>query len=442
MGEWLRTVRGRATLAATAVVAVVLLLGAVGLVLALRAVLTREVRAAAQLRASEIATTVAADRPLTLADSEDELVQVLDPAGNVVAASPILAGRPAITGQSTVVDDDEFLVVSTSDGSGTVIVARNLDRVDESVQATSGLLALGLPLLLLVVAATVWRMVGRALAPVDAIRGQVDAISAAELHRRVPQPPGADEIARLAMTMNRMLDRLQEYRDRQRRFVSDASHELRSPVATIRQHAEVATAHPALTTVDDLAATVHAEAMRLQQLVDDLLLLAQADEHTLGRRVRQVDLDDLVFAEADRLRSTTALSVDTTAVSAARVSGDVTMLRAVLRNVTDNAARYANGRVAFRLTENDGCAVLDVDDDGPGVPPAERSRVFARFVRLDDSRTRDAGGAGLGLAIVAELLAVHGGGAVIGESPQGGARVTLRLPVQERFRRSEEGSSA
>ena len=141
-------------------------------------------------------------------------------------------------------------------------------------------------------------VVGRALAPVEAIRAEVDAISAAALHRRVPDPPADDEIARLARTMNRMLDRLEQAQARQRRFVSDASHELRSPVASIRQHAEVALAHPDRTTTAELAETVLAEDLRLQRLVEDLLLLTRADEHTLALRRRPVDLDDLVFDEA------------------------------------------------------------------------------------------------------------------------------------------------
>ena len=162
------------------------------------------------------------------------------------------------------------------------MVVRSTETVTEATAAVSGLLAVGLPLLLVVVGATTWVLVGRALAPVEAIRAEVDAISAADLHRRVPDPPAGDEIGRLARTMNRMLDRLEQAQARQRRLVADASHELRSPVATIRQHAEVALAHPGRTTTTELAATVLAEDLRLQRLVEDLLLLTRADEHTLA----------------------------------------------------------------------------------------------------------------------------------------------------------------
>ena len=228
--------------------------------------------------------------------------------------------------------------------------------------------------------------------------------------------------------MNRMLGRLEQAQVRQRRLVSDASHELRSPVAAIRQHAEVALAYPDRTTVGELAGTVLAEDLRLQRLAEDLLLLTRADEHTLALRRRPVDLDDLVFEEARRLRAATGLRVDTTAVSAGRVDGDAAGLRRVLRNLGDNAARHTAGRLALSLAERDGLVLLGVEDDGPGIPEADRERVFERFVRLDDARARDDGGSGLGLAIVAELVAAHGGTVSIDASSLGGARVEVVLP--------------
>ncbi|HEY4727774.1 MAG TPA: ATP-binding protein, partial [Actinomycetes bacterium] len=231
-----------------------------------------------------------------------------------------------------------------------------------------------------------------------------------------------------ARTMNRMLGRLEQAQARQRRLVADASHELRSPVAAIRQHAEVALAHPDRTTTAELAATVLAEDLRLQRLAEDLLLLTRADEHTLALHRRPVDLDDLVFDEARRLRASTGLRVDTTAVSAGRVDGDAAGLRRVLRNLGDNAARHAAGRLAFSLAEADGLVLLGVDDDGPGIPEADRRRVLERFVRLDDARARDDGGSGLGLAIVAELATAHGGTVAVAPSALGGARVEVTLP--------------
>jgi signal transduction histidine kinase len=300
--------------------------------------------------------------------------------------------------------------------------------VTESSRAVVGLLAPGVPLLLVVMGLVTWRVVGRALAPVEAIRTEVESISTKELHRRVPDPPGKDEIARLATTMNRMLGRLEKGQQRQRRFVSDASHELRSPVATIRQHAEVALTHPAGTSIEELAAVVLEEDVRLQGLVEDLLLLTKIDEGTLRLRIESVDLDDLLFEEAERLRGTTDLRVDIGGVSAGRVSGDRGQLDKLIRNLTDNAARHSRNMVALQLGERDGEVVLTVDDDGEGIPPSERGRIFERFVRLEEARDRDSGGSGLGLAIVAEIAGAHGATVAALNSPLGGARFEVRFP--------------
>jgi signal transduction histidine kinase len=235
-------------------------------------------------------------------------------------------------------------------------------------------------------------------------------------------------VTTLARTMNEMLDRLEDAQLRQRRFVSDASHELRTPVASIRQHAEVALAHPDRSSLSGLADTVLAESLRIQDLVSDLLLLAAADERSTPIRWHPVDLDDLVFAVAGDLRAGGTVQVDTSAVSAGRITGDGTGLRRVLANLAENAGRHARGRVAFGLSEQDDVVLLTVDDDGPGIPAPHRQRVLERFVRLDSARARDAGGSGLGLAIVAELVAGHGGRVEISDSPLGGARVAVRFP--------------
>jgi signal transduction histidine kinase len=445
----LGTVRVRTTVAAVVVVGLAMAVGALLLVTVLRGTLTREVRTAAQLRGQDVAELLASDgsgtRPLAVGEADELLIQVLDEQGRVANASPNAAGMAPVArlgpGESGVVevpvdapieDDGAFLAVATGAdtplGRRTVVVARSTEAVEETTAVVIQVLAIGLPLLLAVVALTTWIVVGRALAPVEAIRTEVDAISAAALHRRVPDPPADDEIGRLARTMNRMLARLEQAQARQRRLVSDASHELRSPVAAIRQHAEVALAHPGRTTAGELAETVLAEDLRLQRLAEDLLLLTRADEQSLALRRRPVDLDDLVFDEARRLRGAGGLRIDTTAVSAGRVDGDAAALRRMVRNLADNAARHAGGRLAFSVAERDGTVLLAVDDDGPGIPVADRERVFERFVRLDGARSRDDGGSGLGLAIVAELAAVHGGTVAIASSSLGGARVEVTLP--------------
>jgi signal transduction histidine kinase len=439
----LATIRAITTAVATIVVAIALAIGAAGLITALRRTMVDEVAEAARAQAGDVVRQLEAGRPpvLEVAGADEQLIQVMTPAGAVVSASPNMAGRPAVVrlapGQSaqvvTPLDDDEFVAVAegaqTSDGLRIVIVARALVDVLDTTTVVTRLLIIGLPLLVAVVALTTWFAVGRALAPVEAIRREVDEISAVQLHRRVPQPKRDDEIGRLAATMNRMLERLESARNSQRRFVSDASHELRSPITVIRQHAEVALAHPDRVAAAELAEVVLAEQQRMQRLVEDLLLLARADEHVpLARKA--VDLDDLAFEEGHRLRSTTSKRVDTSGVSAARVQGDADALRTMFRNVGENAARHASSRVDITLVERGGEVVLTVDDDGPGIPESERVRVLQRFVRLDEARSRDVGGSGLGLSIVDEVARAHGGSVSIEPSPLGGARIQITLPVQ------------
>lgn len=440
------SVRLRTTVGAVLVVAAALIGGSVALVLLLGRTLAHDVQAAAELRADEISLVLqAAEDPgaLVAADVEEQLIQVLDDSGAVVMSSANVQGRPPVAalapGESAtldnLVDDASFLAVAVgadaAAGDYVVIVARSLEDADEAVQTVTGLLAAGLPLLLLVVAGTTWRVVGRALAPVDAIRHEVEEISGTELYRRVPQPPGHDEIGRLAQTMNAMLGRLENAAARQRRFVSDASHELRSPVASIRQHSEVALAHPDRTSVAALAETVLTENLRLQRLVEDLLLLAQTDEAGQPPGHVPVDLDDLVFEQARRLRAGGRLVVDVTAVGAGRVNGVPAQLRRLTANLVENAARHARSQVTLGLrTEAAGRqVVLIVEDDGAGIPVDQREQVFQRFVRLDEARARDSGGFGLGLAIVADVARGHGGTVRVGTAPGGGARFEVRLPM-------------
>ena len=443
MIERLATIRAITTVVATIVVTIALVVGAAGLIAALRRTMVDELTEAAQAQAADVVGQLEAGRPpvLEVAGADEQLIQVMTPAGAVVAASPNMAGRPAVVrlapGQSarvvTPLDDDEFVAVAegaqTSDGPRIVLVARALVDVLDTTTVITRLLVIGLPLMVAVVALTTWFAVGRALAPVEAIRREVDAISAAQLHRRVPRPKADDEIGRLAATMNRMLERLESARNSQRRFVSDASHELRSPITTIRQHAEVALAHPDRVTAAELAEVVLAEQQRMQRLVEDLLLLARVDEHVPLTRAA-VDLDDLAFEEGHRLRSATSKRVDTSGVNAVRVQGDADALRRMLRNVGENAVRHASSRVDVTLVERGEEVVLTIDDDGPGIPATERARVLQRFVRLDDARSRNEGGSGLGFSIVDEVVRAHGGSMSIEQSPLGGARIVITLPVQ------------
>src|SRR5680860_664113 len=377
-------------------------------------------------------------RPTTRLRSQG---QVVTSSNNVLAAYRRKAIRQMKAGSNAELianispyvkmEDGPFLAAAVaapaSDEGLVVIFGKSLEPVAETVRAVSVLLVGGIPLLLLVVGSVSMRVVGSALAPVEAMRDEVETISSRDLHRRVPQPEGGDEISRLASTMNGMLARLEKSQARQRRFVSDASHELRSPVATIRAHAEVALAHPETSKLEELADIVLQENARLQSLVEDLLLLSHADEGTLQLRTEAVDVDDLVFEEAKRLRATTELRVRTGKVSAGRVSGDREQLNRLIRNLSDNAARHAHGVVEFSLRDGFGSVLLTVDDDGRGVAPSERERVFERFVRLEEGRDRDSGGTGLGLAIVAEIAAAHEAGVAVADSPMGGARFEVHF---------------
>ncbi|RPF28026.1 signal transduction histidine kinase [Georgenia muralis] len=452
-------VRARSTLAATLVVALALAAASAALVVLLQRSLVAGIDAAVTTRAEEIADLVPAaglDRAdpgavealtvaVAAASAQDSVVQVLAPDGRVMASSEDIDGEAALSpahpapgelvrqDRRTPVDDDRFrLVVTAADtdaGVYTVVVGQSLGAVEDSVQAVTALVAVGYPILLVVVgAATSW-FVGRSLRPVEAIRAKVAGIGGRELTERVPVPAARDEVARLAVTMNQMLDRLEAAQRSQRQFVADASHELRSPIATLKAAAEIALAHPDQADADpaSVAAGTLAETSRLERLVNDLLLLARADERGLHPDRHEVDLDDLLTAEATRLRATTALHV-TSRIHAVRVLGDAHQLAQALRNLVDNAGRHATAEVGLTLTRDGAHAVIEVSDDGPGIPQADRERVFDRFVRLDDSRQRARGGSGLGLAIVREIATAHRGTVAVVDGPAG-ATLRLTLPV-------------
>jgi signal transduction histidine kinase len=398
--------RIRVTLAAVLVVGLALVAGAFILVALLGTVLTAQVCTEARERASQLSASSAVRNSA----SGVELVQQVDRSGQVIGADERFAspGDGCVSVEPPGYSEDFVFAAAAVESGGEVIVGRPLVDVLDSTRFVSRVLVVGVPVMMLIVGGVTWVVTGRVLAPVTAIRREVDEISATELHRRVPAVR-KDEIGLLARTMNRMLDRLQRSQESRQRFVSDASHELRSPIAAIRQHAEVAQTHPESTTVDELAAIVLAEDLRMQRLVDDLLLLARSDEeHTEPPRT-PVDLDDLVFAEAERLRTATDLRIETSAVSAGQVLGDETALARMIHNLADNAARHAHSQIAFGLAESEDIVVLTISDDGPGIPAEDRARVFDRFVRLNPGRSRGTGGTGLGLAIVAEVIHRHHG---------------------------------
>lgn len=454
--SWLSGVRMRSALAAVAVVALALTAGAGLLLLLLQRSLLGSVQSAAAGRAVEVSRSVSSDgvqglsADLQTGGAVGQVVQVLDARGAVVAASSLRADkvalsslRPSPGAQQTVpvsriglLDADErYLVVARGvkrdDTTYVVLVAASVSAQRETVSTVAGYLAVGFPALLVVVGGATFLFVSRSLRPVERIRRRVAGIGAQQLNERVPVPVSGDEIARLAATMNAMLDRLQAAHESQRRFVADASHELRSPLSTLRASLEVASADRSGASWPTMHATMEAEVERMTHLVEDLLLLAKADEQGLRLNPTDVDLDDLVAAEARRLRTHGTVQVSAH-LAPVRISGDPVKLAQAIRNLADNAARHARGRVGLALRLHDDQVLIHVDDDGPGVPVGERDRVFDRFVRLDSSRERASGGSGLGLAIVREIVTGHGGTVEVDRSPWGGARFTISLPVARR----------
>lgn len=269
-----------------------------------------------------------------------------------------------------------------------------------------------------------------ALRPVERIRGRAAEIGERNLHERVPVPPTRDVVARLAVTLNETLDRLDKAADRQRGFIADAAHELRSPIASLRATLEVAGEHPDRADWTAVNAAAVEDTRRLQELADDLLLVARLDAGEEAARTR-VDLAELVRRHVGRRFGDDGPRLAVEAVESAAVLGDARQLDRLLRNLVDNAVRHAKLVVTVRVDAEDGQVLVHVDDDGAGIPVPARERVFERFIRLDEARSRDAGGVGLGLAIAHEIAVRHDGSLSIADSPEGGARLTLSLRPAE-----------
>jgi signal transduction histidine kinase len=371
----------------------------------------------------------------------DVVVQLLGPDGTVVASDrPArlrvpLRTTPGVTDSAVVpgLKDSFTLVAQRATGSpevALIIVGRSTEQRNETRAEAAGILAVAVPLIVLALGLILWVSVSRALRPVEVMRDEADRITVAQLRRRLPVPEGEDEIPRLARTLNEMLDRIDEGQRLQRQFVSDASHELRSPLAVIRQSAEIAKAYPDRVDITTLADDVLGESHRLEGVVTALLLLARL-EGAEPRDQEVIDLDDLVLAEVARAEKVDGLRMDVTGVGAGQVRGSTVLLGQVVRNLLANARRHAASTVTITLRQVDGTVELRVADDGPGIAAADRARVFDRFVRLDDARARDEGGSGLGLAIVRKIVDSAGGSVEIDDSAAGGACFTVRLPAVE-----------
>lgn len=319
--------------------------------------------------------------------------------------------------------------IRTTAGNITLVAQQSTAAVNRTVDSVTDVLLFAVPAMIVLVALAAWYFTGRALKPVEAIRQEAEAITGTTMHRRVPEPDTDDEVGRLARTMNAMLDRLERSAQKQRQFVSDASHELRSPLASIRTNLEVALHNPQRADWPAVAQRALAEDVRMEDTVSELLDLARVDESEGPApldTLPEVDLDELVLDDTVQQRR---VPIDTARVSAGRVHGRREQLQRVVRNLLDNAARHAATTVVVGLVTDDHMVELTVDDDGPGIPPEDREVVFERFTRLDDGRARDAGGLGLGLSMVRAITEHHGGTVAIEDAPLGGARLRVRLPA-------------
>ena len=441
----LASVRVRITLLATIALAAGLAVGATLLVGSLRNALLDAQAGTGPRRAAELAALAGrgplpAELPAVDAGRRT-LLQVLDVNGRVVAASPELRGLPALM-QATErhrevrdeldhLGDGPWLVEPTPATLGgrpeVVLVITSLTDYERSAELLRGSLLVSLPILTLIVAGVVWMVVGRALRPVEAMRSQVERITSEQLDRRVPAPATHDEIGKLASTLNDMLDRLQESSSTQRRFVADASHELRTPIANIRVAMEVASAHPDRANWTDVAAEVLEQDARMERMTDDLLLLGRTGETSVPLRLGPVDLADLVTAELSRGVPADRRLV-ASEVAAVTVTGDREQLARMLSNLVDNALRHARRQVTVAVTVGSSSVEIKVADDGPGIDRADREVVFNPFVRLDGHRDRHQGGAGLGLAIVRQVVLAHHGTIRVRDNGPG-ALFVVRLPL-------------
>jgi signal transduction histidine kinase len=307
-----------------------------------------------------------------------------------------------------------------------VHVANNLDDVREPVRILWRLLAVTVPAVIALLGILTWWLTSRTLRPVERMRAELAEISGSSIDRRVDQPNTGDEIDRLAHTINQTLDRLEDAVRRQRRFVDDASHELRTPLTRIRTTLEVDLAHSELLDARATMGDVLEETIALQHMVHDLLHLANTNTAAQAAEKAAVDLDDVVLREARRVNDRGRILVNASGVSAVQLFGDQNQLSRAVRNLFDNAERYAATTVTVTLIEMERTVTLAVADDGPGIPPPQRDLVFERFTRLDDARTRESGGSGLGLAITRDIIERHDGTIRVDDTPT--TRFVIELP--------------
>jgi heavy metal sensor kinase len=348
----------------------------------------------------------------------------------------VLAGADVTDTRHGPTDSEPFRVFATSVKRGgehdVLVVASSLEGIDSAVHRVLVLLLIAGPVALLAVAAGGWWLARAALQPVERLTRQAERIEVDRLDERVPVPPTSDEIARLAVTLNHMLERLDRGVEDKRRLVADASHELRTPLAVMRSELDVALAYePLQPEARRVLSSAREEVEQMTRTVENLLTLARADEGRLELLPRRVGLREVADEVAAHFRPIAAeKDVTLTALGDdATVDADRERIRQVAANLVDNAVKYSprGGAVSVEAWREDGEAGLRISDDGAGIPAAALPHVFDRFYRVDAAR--GGGGSGLGLAICREIAASHGG-RVWAESEEGrGSTFSLALPT-------------
>ena len=445
-----RSLRARITIAASALFAFAVVAGTVLLIASLRASLIKSIDSSASKSGNDVADLVVkGTRPdVLLSGTGGDYLQVVDLRDLVLAHSPTADASKSMlkpaelararTGHHITISgewagvDSQLRVTAVPAGNATVLVATSLARVDQSVHILRTVAVVGCPIAVLIMALATYWIVGRTLRPVAGLRQGAEEITAAGLaDQRLPVSDAQDEVQRLAVTLNAMLDRIDTSTKRQRTFVGDAAHELRSPLASLRVQLEVAERLPPAdwkAVVQDSLVDVN----RLELLVDDLLAMARLDEAGgVLRRREMVELDTLISCTVDAYGQ--ARVPVRAAAEPLIVDGDPDGLRRVLVNLIDNAVRYARSEVLVSArpgshTAGQATVQIEVADDGPGIPAHERQRVFDRFYRVGDSRSRESGGTGLGLPIVRDVVRAHGGTVRLADN-QPGLRAIITLPV-------------
>lgn len=442
-----KSLRARVTIAAVAIVGLVLAIAAVLLFTVQRSQLIQNIDTSLDREAAEVVAALNANPEATMGErGDDRIVQIVDGDNNIiVAASADQLRTTQIIDPSTIeldedglafatlsglpIEDDQYrLLVRRMEVRGTdalVVVGENTDDLNDNLRTLAISIAVMVPIASALLGAVAWITVGRTLSPVSSIQRQVAAITGDRVRERVPVPSTEDEVADLAATMNEMLDRIDHAQERQQSFVEDASHELRSPLTRLRTSLEVdlassdrdlnQTGHELIEDLDDL-----------QAIVNDLLFLARTGQQPTADH-RPVDFDAVIDRVVHQLGQHADINIDTTGVDPIELMGHEAHLARLVTNLVSNALRHADANVWISAKEQADTVTVDIEDDGPGIALQDRSRIFERFTRLDESRTMKTGGSGLGLAIAIQIAEAHNGTIAVTVARTGGAKFTIVL---------------